>query len=562
MKHLFIILFLLVLSPQNVFSQNNTLQVSNVIKSSLTPSKTTMDYGYSLGFEYPYNFGFNRYISFNDFNNDGKFDILIPVGSYINNTTHIALISLFIQKEDFVFEEDPNYLMMTDAGSNNYTTTVGDINKDGLLDVYLMGYYGNGNTNPSSLFINNGSSFDKIILNGSNINENKRLGIDSSYTEKQEGLFIDINGDTHLDFIIPHVPCSVYPSNHVLKIYTLTDDSKLNVDLLLKHPFNENDNCAYWNLDPSYIKVYDDKLYLIFTLMGEHTGDEFNKHMLCNYSYPITSFENETLGCVELKRNPNLLQQKAISDEWTFYIEDINVDGEPEFFVEMWSDGSNSIHIFDLDGNEITQNIFIGNDYRDKQNNAANGYFLEDINNDGYKDIVTENSFIEDKIKYIFLNNGNNLIKTQIISDNNINFSHLIDVNSDGYYEIFNIPNLQYGGILEKGDIFDIEIVFLDYESLNTSTEHFNSISFDLNQNYPNPFNPITTISYQLKFNSFVNLFVTDITGRVVKTLVNDYQVKGKHHIEFDANNLPSGVYFYSINTNNLTQTKSMTLIK
>jgi hypothetical protein len=70
---------------------------------------------------------------------------------------------------------------------------------------------------------------------------------------------------------------------------------------------------------------------------------------------------------------------------------------------------------------------------------------------------------------------------------------------------------------------------------------------FNLSQNYPNPFNPKTIINYELRIRNFVMLKVYDIAGREVATLVNDFMPVGKHAVEFNAADLPSGVYFYTL---------------
>jgi len=85
---------------------------------------------------------------------------------------------------------------------------------------------------------------------------------------------------------------------------------------------------------------------------------------------------------------------------------------------------------------------------------------------------------------------------------------------------------------------------------------------FILYQNYPNPFNPITTINYQVPVNGLVLLKVYDLLGREIAILVNEVQSTGIHTVNFDASNLPSGVYIYSLRSNDFMQNKKMTLLK
>ncbi len=85
---------------------------------------------------------------------------------------------------------------------------------------------------------------------------------------------------------------------------------------------------------------------------------------------------------------------------------------------------------------------------------------------------------------------------------------------------------------------------------------------FFLSQNYPNPFNPITIIKYSIPVDNFVTLKIYDLTGREVKTLVNEFKQAGLYTITFDGSNLASGIYLYTIYTGEYTETKRMVLIK
>ncbi len=85
---------------------------------------------------------------------------------------------------------------------------------------------------------------------------------------------------------------------------------------------------------------------------------------------------------------------------------------------------------------------------------------------------------------------------------------------------------------------------------------------FNLIQNYPNPFNPVTNIVFEIPQKENVKLIVYDLLGRKVKTLINGYLNPGKHYITFQADDLSSGIYFYSIQAGGLVLTKSMVLLK
>jgi hypothetical protein len=86
--------------------------------------------------------------------------------------------------------------------------------------------------------------------------------------------------------------------------------------------------------------------------------------------------------------------------------------------------------------------------------------------------------------------------------------------------------------------------------------------NFVLEQNYPNPFNPSTKISWQSSIGSMQTLKVYDLIGNEVATLINEFKEAGNHEVEFDAANLPSGVYLYKLEAGNTVQTKKMILIR
>jgi hypothetical protein len=88
------------------------------------------------------------------------------------------------------------------------------------------------------------------------------------------------------------------------------------------------------------------------------------------------------------------------------------------------------------------------------------------------------------------------------------------------------------------------------------------SLKYELSQNYPNPFNPITNIKYQIQKTGQVTLKIYDITGREIKTLVNEIKNPGSYIVTFNGTELASGVYFYRIQAGDFVQVKKMVLIK
>jgi hypothetical protein len=105
---------------------------------------------------------------------------------------------------------------------------------------------------------------------------------------------------------------------------------------------------------------------------------------------------------------------------------------------------------------------------------------------------------------------------------------------------------------------------------LNTSNGGVSSVEqerlyrseFLLKQNYPNPFNPRTVIYYSVPKQINIRIIIYDALGREVTTLVNEEKPIGNYEVEFDGNELPSGIYFYQLQAGSFTETKKMVLMK
>jgi hypothetical protein len=87
---------------------------------------------------------------------------------------------------------------------------------------------------------------------------------------------------------------------------------------------------------------------------------------------------------------------------------------------------------------------------------------------------------------------------------------------------------------------------------------------YALSQNYPNPFNPTTSINYQLPIGNsqLTVLKVYDVLGQEVVTLVNEVNPPGGYVVQWDASNVPSGLYFYRLMAGSFSETRKMVLVK
>jgi hypothetical protein len=102
----------------------------------------------------------------------------------------------------------------------------------------------------------------------------------------------------------------------------------------------------------------------------------------------------------------------------------------------------------------------------------------------------------------------------------------------------------------------------IEWPGQTSVEDDFIPVSYKLEQNYPNPFNPTTTVRYQLPKAGHVQIKVYDAIGKEVATLVNEHLESGRYEVRFGENNLPSGMYIYTIKVNDYFASKKMLLIK
>jgi len=120
----------------------------------------------------------------------------------------------------------------------------------------------------------------------------------------------------------------------------------------------------------------------------------------------------------------------------------------------------------------------------------------------------------------------------------------------------------QQGVIEGKDDVVEAAIEWINNTASVNNNENEIIKNYFLDQNFPNPFNPATTIKYQIPELSFVALKVFDVLGNEIATLVNEEKPTGTYKIIWNAENLPSGVYFYQLKAGSYIDTKKVVLLR
>lgn len=142
---------------------------------------------------------------------------------------------------------------------------------------------------------------------------------------------------------------------------------------------------------------------------------------------------------------------------------------------------------------------------------------------------------------------------------------HLRKEGTDYVADIVYLKDLSAGGfVFSEGTATLNPIMYKTFKLTPTDVNDVNPLvnSFSLEQNYPNPFNPATTIKYTIPEKDFVTIKIYDVLGKEVASLVNTIKDAGSYEIQFNAKNLSSGMYLYSIQAGKYNATKKMILMK
>ena len=170
-----------------------------------------------------------------------------------------------------------------------------------------------------------------------------------------------------------------------------------------------------------------------------------------------------------------------------------------------------------------------------------------DIENDGDTDIIAT---LQSRI-VLFENDGSQNFTENILCDY-VKSIEMIDMDGDGDLDI--------------QAIFPNKLVWFENLTVTTTFDEYvqnEPQQFRLEANFPNPFNPKTRINYQLPVSGNVELSIYNLLGQKVATLVNRRQQAGNYSVEWDASDLSSGVYIYSLETDTgFKESRKLVLIK
>ena len=259
-----------------------------------------------------------------------------------------------------------------------------------------------------------------------------------------------------------------------------------------------------------------------FTQTQENVFREWNK---LDTIGPVESARNNAIALLQSKRNPFIDHPEFVDRIYSFATSNIRPTYAELNVLPLKVNFDST-----LVNNATSQEIYIAN--------SGNATLVVDsivISNSRF--ILNNNNFSIQPYSY-------NKVLLEFYPDSLKNYSAMLTVYS-------NVGNKE---IVVTGIGTD--------NTVNVQDQNLTPLAFTLEQNYPNPFNPSTIISFKLPEQTNVELKVYDVLGNEVATLVNESKPAGNYEAEWNASNLPSGVYIYQLRAGTYTQMKKMILLK
>lgn len=411
----------------------------------------------------------------------------------------------------------------------------------------------------------------------------------------------DITGNGLLDIAIRGV------GNSINLFKQESSNSYINTQNFIYNPFPpvyQPNNATFYDIDGDGNL---EMIYFLFAGDGDSSwaysnhvakyNPQINNYELVYYHRPLPDFYTNGISIGDFDQD-GIGNFATGSIYGKFYIYEY-VDGieyKVEFTQQLQTDNAYlTVFTEDMNGNGKPE-IWIGGDFASSVYGGVTRLYAFEANAPGeYEQVYQIDirglfSAIDGRMRYADFDGDGN--KELFLTNANLSFVFKYDGNGN-YYMDFVIPSPTLESIyttqqLERIDIADLdgndvmEIIpqyFLskgwpeswEYRSVFLKRNNLSDIEdkepitlkdYRLYQNYPNPFNPSTKISYSIKEDGFVTLRVYDILGVEITILVNEPKSAGSYEADFNAANLPSGMYIYKLQSGSFTDVKKMLLTK
>ncbi len=522
-----------------------------------------------------------------DVNGDGYDDVI--VGEYFSNRARIYFGgSTMDATADVTLTGDANTYFGISVSS------AGDVNKDGYDDV-IVGAYGYNSSKGSAYIFYGGSSMDAtadVTLTGEA--SNNYFG----YSVSTAG---DVNGDGYDDVIVGAYGYSSEKGRAYIYFGGSSMDATADVTLTGEANNNYFGYSVSTAGDVNSSNGYDDvivgaygynsskgRAYVFYggssmdatadvILEGEKNGDNFGYSVSCAGNVNKDYYDDVIVGAIGRNTNKGsayifyggssmnstadvVMNGENNYDKFGYSVSnagDVNNDGYDDFIIgapynklKGFQNGKSYVYSDPNAAMPVELVNFSANLIK-KNNVLLNWLTATEVNNYGFQ-VQRRKGIEENEWKEIGFVEGfgnSNSPKEYSFTDENP---------PDGKIQ-YRLKQIDLDGSFEYSNVVEVTVGAPE--------------KFELFQNYPNPFgaepsgNPTTTISYvvpsvETRHALSLQLIVYDVLGREVATLVNKAQAPGNYSVQFNAQDLPSGIYFYTLQAGNFVKTRKMILLK
>ena len=450
-----------------------------------------------------------------------------------------------------------------------------DLNLNGQVDLV----YGSYNELIVAWNQNGSVSFEAITMNARNsyraevldINQNGFMDIIvDEQTENAPVVFVNQQDQTFEKKSVGLPPSGPEPGvGYYYQYKPILFNDDIYPDLLVNREIKiDTDTLGYPVLQPR------SEVYLFDAESERYEQSSFNMDTLYSYSYfyPVHANNSGYLDFIQKRGDKIVVLENE--DNSNYSLKEYTVSSENSFWditnVDADQDGDHDILYSEFHGSTVYQ--ITNNDTAETNFSASPEFTTVEANgntlNLSWQPVFQENNVaqVEYGIKIESLQRNLKFGNVNPANGNRQTSKRLAGFQNNEL-EIPNLPNGTYfveittynqlGGFSGFSNRQTITINQTSFENGSERIEQF-----ALFQNYPNPFNPVTQISYQLPKMSEVTLEVFDVTGRLVRTLVNETQTSGTHTVTFNGEHLSSGLYLYRLEAEDQVFTRKLTLVK
>ena len=539
--------------------------------------------------------GYGSGCAWGDYNNDGKLDMIVTSYNDFGATTY-PLLYKNMGNGNFQLASDNT--IMTNSLNQTLACAWGDYNYDGRMDLYIA----TGLNQPDLLYKNMGGGNFTRITNCVPLVNGHSGGV--NWTDYNKDGFLDIlsvqhgynllyKGLPNGDFAqVTTGPVVTDYGNHRRACWGDYNNDRY-PDLFVANGNFENDNLYLNNKNGTFTKIntgaiVTDSAYGSGCSWGDYNNDGWLDLFVTSSGKNILYKNNKNGSFTKITAPFTANGISSFGCNWGDY----DNDGDLDLFV---ANNYNAVNfLYRNEGNDnftkITNEI-VGN-----EPSSSVGSAWGDYNNDGKLDLFVVNQGYNGPSEndFLYKNTGaSNWYLTIKFWGGGIgtrvkirigNYIAIREVSGGNSCSSQDMPWVHFGlGFLANNPVSAADSVIVDWHdgtkevltnvTLNQELDFFGVVpvqqissevpnEYSLDQNYPNPFNPATTINYSIVNAGEIKITLFDVSGKEVDVLVNGIQSPGKYSINYNASRLPSGVYFYRINTEGFTDTRKMILIK